>query len=207
LVKTYQSEPVAVARPDAVYTVDRMLQVVMDRGTGRAARAVLPAGLVVAGKSGTSSDLRDSWFAGFSGGHLIVAWVGYDDDRPTGLTGSTGALPIWADLMGELRTTSWHPAMPATLHDVSIDYSTGYAAIPGCTSDALDVPIPIGIDVPPKPGCVIAASPSPKAAPVAPDPPQESHLPPASPLPVQHAASGRVAQSALERIGHWLHVR
>jgi penicillin-binding protein 1B len=207
LVRTYQSGPVAVAGPEAVYTVDRMLQVVMDRGTGRAARAVLPAGLVVAGKSGTSSDLRDSWFAGFSGSHLIVAWVGYDDDRPSGLTGSTGALPIWADLMGELRTDSWHPAMPATLHEVSIDYSTGYAAIPGCTNDALSVPIPVGIDVPPKPGCVIGAAPPPKAAPTAPDPSQESRSPPANPPAVQHAATGRVAQSALERIGHWLHVR
>ena len=43
---------------------------------------VLPANLVVAGKSGTSSDLHDNWFAGFSGSHLAVVWVGYDDNLP-----------------------------------------------------------------------------------------------------------------------------
>ena len=57
----------------------------MEHGTGRAARALLPPTLVVAGKSGTSSDYRDSWFAGFSGSHLAVVWVGYDDNVPTGL--------------------------------------------------------------------------------------------------------------------------
>ena len=66
----------------------------MVRGTGKPAKAVLPANLVVAGKSGTSSDLRDNWFAGFSGSHVAVVWVGYDDNLPTGFTGSSGALPV-----------------------------------------------------------------------------------------------------------------
>lgn len=207
LVKTYQSDAVPVARPDAVYVLDRMLQVVMDRGTGRSARAMLPGGLVVAGKSGTSSDLRDSWFAGFSGSHLVVAWVGYDDNRPTGLTGTTGALPIWADLMGQLHTTSWEPRMPASLHEVAIDYPTGYAAIPGCTSDPLNVPIPLGIDVPLKPGCVVAAAPTPTAIPSTPaSPPGSVRVPlPASPPPMQRATIGHAVGHLFERMGHWLH--
>src|SRR5256885_17202122 len=76
-----------------------MLVQVMEHGTGRPARALLPPDLVVAGKSGTSSEFRDSWFAGFSGTHLAVVWVGYDDDEPTGFTGSAGALPVWARIM------------------------------------------------------------------------------------------------------------
>ena len=78
----------------------------MEKGTGRAAKAVLPANLVVAGKSGTSSDYHDNWFAGFSGSHLAVVWVGYDDHSPTEFTGSSGALTVWSRLMASLHTTS-----------------------------------------------------------------------------------------------------
>lgn len=51
---------------------------------------------VVAGKTGTSNEARDSWFAGFSGDLLGVVWVGDDDNTPTALTGASGALPVWA---------------------------------------------------------------------------------------------------------------
>ncbi|TLY66423.1 MAG: penicillin-binding protein 1B, partial [Gammaproteobacteria bacterium] len=103
-LKAFPLEVSQVASPEAVYQLDRMLVEVMERGTGRGARAVLPAGLTVAGKSGTSSDFRDSWFAGFSGSHLAVVWVGYDSDEPTGFTGSAGALPVWAHIMAGLNT-------------------------------------------------------------------------------------------------------
>lgn len=210
LVRKYRSDPIPVARTDDVYAVDRMLEAVMERGTGRAAREVLPADLVVAGKSGTSSDLRDSWFAGFSGRHLIVAWVGYDDDRPTGLTGSAGALPIWDDLMAHLRTTSWSAPMPATLHDVAIDYATGYAAVPGCSSDALNVPIPVGVAVPPQPGCLVAVATAPEDTQTTPAPPPALPRPSASraaasPAPLQRTASAHALQRLFERMGKWLH--
>jgi penicillin-binding protein 1B len=64
-LKSPQLEIAEAAPADAVYTLDRMLVEVMERGTGRSARRTLPAGLVVAGKTGTSNDYRDSWFAGF----------------------------------------------------------------------------------------------------------------------------------------------
>ena len=76
---------------------------VTTHGTGRDAAARLPRGMVVAGKTGTSSDTRDSWFAGFTGSYLAVVWVGYDDNRDTGLTGAAGALPVWADTMASLK--------------------------------------------------------------------------------------------------------
>ena len=78
----------AAAPPAAVYQLDRMLMLVPTHGTAREAAARLPPGLVIAGKTGTSSDTRDSWFAGFTGSYLAVAWVGYDDNRETGLTGA-----------------------------------------------------------------------------------------------------------------------
>jgi len=66
------------------------------------AHAIMESGLGnlrAAGKTGTSDTQRDSWFAGFTGAQLAVAWVGRDDNKPTGLMGATGALRIWIELM------------------------------------------------------------------------------------------------------------
>src|SRR5258706_1268154 len=105
---------------------------VMTHGTGGPAASGLRAGLVTAGKSGTSSNFRDSWFAGFSGSHLAVVWIGNDDNAPTGLTGSRGALPVWSTVMGQVATSSWQAPMPDTLEETWIAYDTGLAAEPGC---------------------------------------------------------------------------
>ena len=152
-LKAFPLEVTQVASPEVVYQLDRMLVQVMDRGTGRSARALLPASLVVAGKSGTSSDYRDSWFAGFSGSHLVVVWVGYDDNDPTGLTGSAGALPVWAHVMSGLGTNSWEAPMPDNLAEVHIEYPTGLRAAPGCADDIVAVAVPAEAVLPAKPGC------------------------------------------------------
>jgi penicillin-binding protein 1B len=143
-----------VASPDMVYALDRMLEQVMIKGTGKPARSVLPANLVVAGKSGTSSDLRDNWFAGFSGAHLAIVWVGYDNNVPTGFTGSSGALPVWARLMAGLGTTSWNAPMPESLAETWIDYPTGLQVEKECSdNDSVPIAVPTGTQLPAKPGC------------------------------------------------------
>jgi penicillin-binding protein 1B len=152
-LKAFPLEVAQVASPEVIYQLDRMLVLVMDHGTGRAARALLAPDLVVAGKSGTSSDFRDSWFAGFSGSHLAVVWVGYDDDEPTGLTGSAGALPVWAHIMAGLGTSSWSAPMPESIVEVPIEFPTGLRAGPGCASDLVTVAVPADAVVPPRPGC------------------------------------------------------
>jgi penicillin-binding protein 1B len=153
-LKSFPLEVTPVAAPDVVYEVDRMMEQVMEKGTGRAARAVLPANLVVAGKSGTSSDYHDNWFAGFSGSHLAVVWVGYDDNLPTGFTGSSGALPIWARLMAGLGTTSWDAPMPESLAETWIDFSSGLRVDKTCSDDnAVPIAVPVGTELPMKPGC------------------------------------------------------
>ena len=152
-IKAFPVQVTPVARPEVVYAVDRMMEQVMERGTGRAARPVLPASLVVAGKSGTSSDLRDSWFAGFSGSHVVVVWVGYDADLPTGLTGSTGALPVWARLMAGMQETSWDAPMPESLAETWVDYATGERVEKGCSQDAVPIAVPVGTQLPMKAGC------------------------------------------------------
>jgi penicillin-binding protein 1B len=62
-----------------------------------------------AGKTGTTSDARDAWFAGMTPDHVAVAWVGYDDNTESGLTGASGAVPIWANYM--MAATSHLPAV------------------------------------------------------------------------------------------------
>jgi penicillin-binding protein 1B len=137
-----------VAPYDTVYQIDRMLVEVMEHGTGRAGRAQLPDALTVAGKSGTSSGYRDSWFAGFSGQHLVVVWVGTDGNDPTGLTGSSGALTIWAQIMRSLKTEPWQAVMPPGLENRRIDTSGGEMLTEDCSLNALDVVVPRGTPLP-----------------------------------------------------------
>jgi penicillin-binding protein 1B len=160
-LKAFPLEVTPIASPQVVYQLNRMLVHVMDHGTGRPARALLAPNLVVAGKSGTSSDYRDSWFAGFSGSDLIVVWVGYDDNAPTGLTGSAGALPVWAHIMARLGTQSWAAAMPESLAEVHIEYPTGLRAVPGCAEDIVAVAVPADAQLPAKPNCGFPENPSP----------------------------------------------
>ena len=75
-----------------------MMRSVLNEGTGAGARA---AGFTLdaAGKSGTTNDLRDAWFVGFTTHLLTVVWVGFDDNQPVSLSGSQAALPIWTQFM------------------------------------------------------------------------------------------------------------
>ena len=152
-LKSFALEVTPVADPKAVYQVDQMLVQVIERGTGRAANANLPFGMVVAGKSGTSSDYRDSWFSGFSGSHQIVVWMGYDDNSPTGLTGSSGSLAVWSRLMGSISTMPFTAALPEGLREVSVEYRTGLQARPSCGEEVLTVAIPDDVKLPMKPQC------------------------------------------------------
>lgn len=142
-----------VADPDAVHQLNQGLVQVMQRGTGRSSRAFLPDDLVVAGKTGTSDGYRDSWFAGFSGDHLAVVWVGRDDNEPTGLTGAAGALSIWAPMMAAMEsTTSYVPAYSADLAPVWIDYDSGLRSRRSC-GNAVQILVPERTRLAQQPGC------------------------------------------------------
>jgi penicillin-binding protein 1B len=160
-LKAPELEVAEVSSPEAIYTLDRMLIEVMERGTGRAAKRQLPADLVVAGKTGTSNDYRDSWFSGFSGSHLVVAWVGHDDNSPTGLTGTTGGLAVWSRLMGSIATSSFEPLLPESLEHRWIDYFSGLETSPYCNGSAVSLPFDVGTLLEPAPECPPGAVESP----------------------------------------------
>lgn len=118
--------------PSSAYILNYGLQQVMASGTGRSAYNSLPTSLKLAGKSGTTNDTRDSWFAGYSGNYVAVVWLGLDDNKITGLTGSSGALPVWTNVMRQLRQ---QPVNLRQTDDVQwqwIDVATGNLSAQGC---------------------------------------------------------------------------
>jgi penicillin-binding protein 1B len=123
----------SVARPDTTFLVTNMMRSVINEGTGAGARAAGFA-LDAAGKSGTTNDLRDAWFVGFTPELLTVVWVGFDDNQPLGLSGSTAALPIWTDFMKAALAgrPSVGFSVPEGVTFVEIDHDTGQLATPNC---------------------------------------------------------------------------
>ncbi|MFH1215034.1 MAG: penicillin-binding protein 1B [Pseudomonadota bacterium] len=89
--------------PVPVFLTTTGMQRVVSRGTAASLSRYLPQTTGVAGKTGTSDDLKDSWFAGFTGDRLMVVWLGTDDNKPTGLTGSNGAMVVWGRIMQGLN--------------------------------------------------------------------------------------------------------
>jgi penicillin-binding protein 1B len=156
-LKSFKVQVEEAAPPAAVYQLDQMLTLVITHGTAREAAGRLPH-TVAAGKTGTSSDTKDSWFAGFTGSYLAVAWVGYDDNRATGLTGAAGALPVWVDTLASLKSSSFQPVAPETVEDVWIDFNNGLQTTPACSSDAVVVSVPRGTMLPIKPDCKLSPS-------------------------------------------------
>jgi penicillin-binding protein 1B len=122
-----------VARKDTTFLVTNMMRSVLNEGTAASARA---NGFTLdgAGKTGTTNDLRDAWFIGFTPELLTVVWVGLDDNQPIGLSGSQAALPIWTEFMA--RALAGHPStsfeVPEGIVFVDIDKDTGKLATQYC---------------------------------------------------------------------------
>jgi penicillin-binding protein 1B len=133
LLKTYEYKARQVISPEIAYLMTHMMEGVIDHGTGAGVRArgfKLPA----AGKTGTS---RDGWFAGYTRDLLVIAWVGFDDNRDLNLEGARSALPIWTDFM--LKAYALDPATdvaamsfapPPGIEIVRIDADTLMLATP-----------------------------------------------------------------------------
>ena len=122
-----------VAQPSTAFLVTNMMRSVLNEGTGAGARAAGFA-LDAAGKSGTTNDLRDAWFVGFTPELLAVVWVGFDDNTPLGMSGTGAALPIWTEFMK--RALAGHANsqfdVPEGVSFVQIDRDTGHLALPTC---------------------------------------------------------------------------
>jgi penicillin-binding protein 1B len=122
-----------IARPETTYLVTNMMRSVINEGSAAAIRS---AGfrLDAAGKTGTTNDLRDAWFIGFTPELLTVVWVGFDDNQPIGLSGGQAAVPIWTSFMR--RALAGRPnvefAVPDGVTFADIDKDTGQLATDQC---------------------------------------------------------------------------
>ena len=118
VVKRYDKDPAPATEGDAIAArlVTLGLQEAVTSGTGRQLVNDGLGRLNAAGKTGTSNDGRDSWFAGWTGDHLAVAWVGNDQNEQTGLYGATGAMRIWSGLFRSL------PSAPLRVSNEGLDW-------------------------------------------------------------------------------------
>jgi len=91
-----------VIEPEFTMLINYALQDVVRSGTARNVLSGFRYDYGLAGKTGTTDEYRDSWFAGFSGNYLTVVWVGRDDNQPTKLTGASGAARLWGKAMQKM---------------------------------------------------------------------------------------------------------
>lgn len=141
-VTTAEGEPLAwygiqteqVADAASVFLLEHALHGVFETGTAKSVASRLGRNLPLAGKTGTTNDLRDSWFAGYGEDLVGVVWLGHDDNRATGLTGATGALRVWTDIMVELDIQPRQTLPPADIQwDTVARYAVRNPADRNCT--------------------------------------------------------------------------
>ncbi len=147
-----------VIDPAPAYLISTALQKVVAEGTARALNQRFSPQLGLAGKTGTTNDLRDSWFAGYDGDKLGVVWVGRDDNQPMGLTGATGAMQIWADLYAEAGVTPQQLLKPEAITWHGVDPLSGGLADNGC-EDTVQLPFIESGSLPAPAPCAASSAP------------------------------------------------
>ena len=131
--------PLAVEQvfaPEPMYLLAAAMQGVVRDGTAQGLNKFLPPEINAAGKTGTTDEQRDAWFAGFTGDLLGIVWVGYDDNRAARLSGAATALPVWGDMMAALGPEPLALPKPERVELVWIDPQTGLrggTTCPGAT--------------------------------------------------------------------------
>src|ERR1700704_3980556 len=107
--------------PEPMYLLAAAMQAVVREGTAQGLKNWLPPEIAVAGKTGTTDEQRDAWFAGFTGDKLAIVWIGYDDNPAARLTGAAAALPVWGEIMAALAPEPLALPKPEGIEKVLID--------------------------------------------------------------------------------------
>ena len=126
------------------YLLNYALRQVTKQGTARSLTWRLPEH-DLAGKTGTTNDLRDSWFVGFDNKHLVTTWIGRDDNKSTHLTGSSGALVLFADFIKKIGVVDRQLVMPNGIALTSFELKTGDAVAAHCTNVVEYPAVTVGI--------------------------------------------------------------
>ncbi len=118
--------------PRATWLAYDVLHSVMTEGTAKSA-AKYGVGPGAAGKTGTTDDYGDAWFAGVSGPYSVVVWIGYDHPKPLGLTGGQAALPIWGRFVDAVGFDEKAKGPPAGVEQAEVCVATGLPPCADCT--------------------------------------------------------------------------
>ena len=121
-----------------VYLLVRLMQGVVERGTAASAKN-LGFRKTAAGKTGTTNDKRDAWFIGFTPRTLALTWIGFDDNQPVGVSGSEGAVPMWARFMRDVVAgeESQDFPVPAGIVFTPVDTLSGGIAMELCPKNMI----------------------------------------------------------------------
>lgn len=138
-LERYSLKVEQVFPPEPMYLLTAAMQDVVREGTAQGLKKFVPPEIAVAGKTGTTDEQRDAWFAGFTGDRLAVVWVGYDDNRAARLSGAAAALPVWGDLMAAIAPEPLVLTKPERIEHVWIDPQSALRGDSGCPG-ALEVP-------------------------------------------------------------------
>lgn len=136
---------------DATYMTKYAMKRVTKDGTAKRLNLHFPS-IQLAGKTGTSNDLRDSWFAGFDQNTVTVAWLGRDDNKSTGLTGSVGALETYIRYLKPLNPQAIADTRPPSIRWAFVNEQTGKQAPPGC-GKVIQLPLRAS-EFKPRPQCI-----------------------------------------------------
>lgn len=152
----------------ASYLANYALHKVTVEGTAKRIRQNFSR-INMAGKTGTTDDYRDSWFAGFDRNILVTTWMGEDDNLPTGLTGASGALSAFIAYQKSQEPKSLSRRFPQGLGIAHFSPETGEVATAGC-ANTLTVPAILDVLPPPQIDCegktpIVAPPPEPKKKP------------------------------------------
>jgi penicillin-binding protein 1B len=145
-LKRYELKTMAAVDARTAYLLTYLLTRVTSEGTAASLTRWLGRERVVAGKTGTTNDLRDSWFAGFGEDLTAVTWIGRDDNAPIGLTGAQGAMRIWGQFMAEVNVRSLRMDPPEGIEWRWVDRETGAftrSNCPGSRSVPFISPAPV----------------------------------------------------------------
>lgn len=153
VLSRYPLEYDRVVSLQVMHLLHYALREVVREGTGHGVYNYLPKDMAVAGKTGTTNDNRDSWFAGFSGDLLAVSWIGRDDNADTKLTGASGALKVWAHFMSRASRTGLAYRSPEGIDHAWIDEQSGKLSAERCEGARL-MPFISGSQPLERAGCV-----------------------------------------------------
>ncbi|KAA1049743.1 bifunctional glycosyl transferase/transpeptidase [Pseudocitrobacter sp. 73] len=128
----YQSYPQAerAVPAQAAYMTLWTMQQVVQRGTGRQLGAKYP-GLHLAGKTGTTNNNVDTWFAGIDGREVVITWVGRDNNQPTKLYGASGAMSIYQRYLANQSPIPLVLTPPEDIVDMGVDYNGNFVCSGG----------------------------------------------------------------------------